>query len=89
MISDNARAGMQQAPARSLFNALGFTPEEMKIYNHSVIGREQDKQIRDRICKTDRTYYPIKKSCYVKIALRFGLVDGFTKNVFATISLFD
>lgn len=66
-----------------------FTPEEMKIYNHSVIGREQDKQIRDRICKTDRTYYPIKKSCYVKIALRFGLVDGFTKEVFATISLFD
>ena len=30
MISDNARAGMQQAPVRSLFNALGFTPEEMK-----------------------------------------------------------
>ena len=30
MISDNARAGMQQAPAISLFNALGFTPEEMK-----------------------------------------------------------
>ena len=30
MISDNARAGMQQAPARSLFNALGFTPEGMK-----------------------------------------------------------
>ncbi len=30
MRSDNARAGMQQAPARSLFNALGFTREEMK-----------------------------------------------------------
>ena len=30
MKSDNARAGMQQAPARSLFNALGFTQEEMK-----------------------------------------------------------
>ena len=30
MISDHARAGMQQAPARSLFNALGFTEEEMK-----------------------------------------------------------
>ena len=29
MQSDNARAGMQQAPARSLFNALGFTKEEM------------------------------------------------------------
>ena len=30
MQSDNARLGMQQAPARSLFNALGFTGEEMK-----------------------------------------------------------
>ncbi len=30
MKSDNARKGMQQAPARSLFNALGFTGEEMK-----------------------------------------------------------
>ncbi|MCR4695312.1 MAG: dihydroxy-acid dehydratase [Pseudobutyrivibrio sp.] len=30
MRSDNARAGIQQAPARSLFNALGFTSEEMK-----------------------------------------------------------
>ena len=30
MQSDNARAGMQQAPARSLFNALGFTPEALK-----------------------------------------------------------
>ena len=30
MKSDNARAGMKQAPARSLFNALGFTAEEMK-----------------------------------------------------------
>ncbi|MBR6399469.1 MAG: dihydroxy-acid dehydratase, partial [Lachnospiraceae bacterium] len=30
MISDNMKAGMQQAPARSLLNALGFTPEEVK-----------------------------------------------------------
>ena len=29
MKSDNARAGMQQAPARSLFNALGFTQERI------------------------------------------------------------
>ena len=66
-----------------------LTADELKIYNYSVLAREQDKQVRDRICKTDKTYYPIKKSCYVKLALRFGLVDGFTKNVFATISLFD
>jgi len=66
-----------------------LTSDELKIYNYCVLAREQDKQVRDRICKTDKTYYPIKKSCYVKLALRFGLVDGFTKNVFATISLFD
>lgn len=30
MKSDNVKTGMQQAPHRSLFNALGFTEEEMK-----------------------------------------------------------
>ncbi|MEE0956403.1 MAG: dihydroxy-acid dehydratase [Eubacterium sp.] len=30
MISDNMKSGMQQAPARSLLNALGWTKEEMK-----------------------------------------------------------
>lgn len=30
MKSDNMKSGMQQAPARSLLNALGWTPEEMK-----------------------------------------------------------
>ena len=30
MKSDNVKSGMQQAPHRSLFNALGFTEEEIK-----------------------------------------------------------
>lgn len=30
MKSDNMKAGIQQAPARSLLNALGYTPEEVK-----------------------------------------------------------
>ena len=29
MRSDNVKKGMQQAPHRSLFNALGFTKEDM------------------------------------------------------------
>ena len=66
-----------------------LTDDEIVIYKHSILAREQDKIIRDRICKTDKTYYLIKKSCYVKFALRFGLVDGFTKEVFETISLYD
>ncbi len=30
MKSDNMKSGLQQAPARSLLNALGFTPEEIR-----------------------------------------------------------
>ena len=30
MRSDNVKKGMQQAPHRSLFNALGFTKEELE-----------------------------------------------------------
>ena len=64
-----------------------FTDDELKVFKYCVLARVQDKEIRDRICKTDKTFYPNKKSCYVKLALGFDLVDGFTKNVFATISL--
>ncbi len=57
MRSDNARAGMQQAPARSLFNALGFTPEEMKkpmvgivsSYNEIVPGHMNIDKIVDAV----------------------------------------
>ncbi len=57
MISDNARAGMQQAPARSLFNALGFTGEELKkpmvgivsSYNEIVPGHMNLDKIVDAV----------------------------------------
>lgn len=57
MISDNARAGMQQAPARSLFNALGFTAEELKkpmvgivsSYNEIVPGHMNLDKIVDAV----------------------------------------
>lgn len=57
MTSDNARAGMQQAPARSLFNALGFTQEEMKkpmvgivsSYNEIVPGHVNIDKIVDAV----------------------------------------
>ena len=31
MKSDNVKKGMQQAPHRSLFNALGYTKEELDL----------------------------------------------------------
>ena len=33
MRSDAVKTGMQQAPHRSLFNALGMTKEEMENFN--------------------------------------------------------
>ena len=57
MKSDNARAGMKQAPARSLFNALGFTAEEMRkpivgivsSYNEIVPGHINLDKIVDAV----------------------------------------
>ena len=57
MLSDHIKTGMQQAPHRSLFNALGFTPEEMKkplvgiisSYNEIVPGHMNLDKIVDAV----------------------------------------
>ena len=57
MKSDNAKSGMQQAPARSLFNALGFTKDELKkpmvgivsSYNEIVPGHMNIDKIVDAV----------------------------------------
>lgn len=56
-----------------------LTDDEIIIFNYSILERESDKIILDRICKTPRTYYKIKKSCYIKVALYFNLINGFKK----------
>ena len=57
MRSDNAKSGMQQAPARSLFRALGLTDEEMErplvgivsSYNEIVTGHMNLDKIVDAV----------------------------------------
>ncbi len=57
MRSDNAKSGMQQAPARSLFRALGLTDEELKkpligivsSYNEIVPGHMNLDKIVDAV----------------------------------------
>ena len=57
MRSDNAKSGMQQAPARSLFRALGLTEEEMarpligvvSSYNEIVPGHMNLDKIVDAV----------------------------------------
>ena len=67
MISDNARAGMQQAPARSLFNALGFTPEEMTLIL-DILKDGKSKEERQKIKKKSKVgkahgTAPVRKCC--------------------------
>ena len=57
MQSDNVKKGMQQAPHRSLFNALGFTQEELRkplvgiisSYNEIVPGHMNLDKIVDAV----------------------------------------
>ena len=54
MKSDNVKSGMQQAPHRSLFNALGFTEEEMKkpmavSYTHLPEIVAEAKKVLDKV----------------------------------------
>ena len=57
MNSDKVREGIQQAPHRSLFNALGYTKEEMRkpmigvvcSYNEIVPGHMNLDKIADAV----------------------------------------
>ena len=57
MRSDNAKSGMQQAPARSLYRALGLTEEELarplvgvvSSYNEIVPGHMNLDKIVDAV----------------------------------------
>lgn len=68
---------------------LSLTDDELKILNYGIGERETDKELMDRICKSYKTYLLIKKSCYVKIALRFNLVKSMEKTILKTISITD
>lgn len=52
-----------------------FTDDELKVFQYSIEDRETDKELCDRVRKTYKTYFVIKKSCYVKVALKFNLLS--------------
>ena len=64
MRSDSVKTGAQQAPHRSLFNALGYTEEERRrpmigivsSYNEIVPGHMNLDKITDAVIETDRIY---------------------------------
>ena len=61
---------------------MQMTDDELIIFNYSLEEREIDKVIMNRINKSNHKYYQIKKSCYLKIALTFGLVCSIEENAY-------
>ncbi len=68
---------------------LSLTDDELKIFHYGIEERETDKELMDRVSKSYKTYLIIKKSCYIKVALRFSLVKNMEKTVFKAISVID
>ncbi len=78
MKSDNVKSGMQQAPhQKSLFNALGFTEEEMErplvgivsSYNEIVPGSYESGQDRTQAVKMRRCRWLAVRRSYSRRSL--------------------
>ena len=75
--------------AKIKYLKLNLTDDELTIFRYGIEERETDKELMDRIRKSYKTYLIIKKSCYIKIALRFSLVKNMDKAIFKAISIMD
>ena len=64
-----------------------MTDDEIRILNYSIIERETDAEVQARICKYSRTFYQIKKSCYVKIILKFNLLDRKVNSIIERVKI--
>ena len=51
MKSDAVTKGMQQAPHRSLFNALGLTPEELDKPLVGIVSSDRKTSCRERVLR--------------------------------------
>lgn len=66
-----------------------LTKEEKEILKLSIMEREDNSVLCDKLAKEYKAVYWIKKSCYVKVALRFNLVKEKEKAIISTVSVFD
>ena len=71
------------------FLKSNLTDDELIIFHYGIEEKETDTEIMDRVCKSYKTYLIIKKSCYIKVALRFNLVKNAENTIFKTIIIFD
>ena len=66
-----------------------FTDDESIVFKYSLEECETDKEIMNRICKTSQRYYQIKKSCYIKIGLCFGILKPKESKQLRTIAQYE
>lgn len=52
-----------------------LTDDEWKIFHYAIEQGESSEVIMERINRSEKTYYKIKKSAFLKIALEFNLIE--------------
>ena len=72
MKSDNVKKGMQQAPHRSLFNALGFTEEEMQKPLVGIVSSYRYERMLPTIVTTNLSGKAIREKYGDRLADRFN-----------------
>ncbi len=66
-----------------------LTKEEKEVLKLSIIDREPNDVLCNKLVKQYKAVYWIKKSCYVKVALRFNLVNEREKAILKAVSVLD
>ena len=60
--------------------------DELIVFHYCIEERETNEEVCDRMCKSMKTFLHIKKSCYVKVALRLNLTKKLEKAVLKAIN---
>ncbi len=63
-----------------------LSDDELLVFHYSIEERETNAQVSDRMCRSMKTFLHIKKSCFVKVALKLGLTDNLDKIILKTIN---
>lgn len=63
-----------------------FTEEEIMIFKYSLEAGEKDEVIQEKTRYYNNKFYCIKNSLYFKLALKYNLINPYTRNIAETVS---
>ena len=59
-----------------------LTDSERLVFKYSIMNGELDEIVQDKVGLSYKTYQQTKKSCYIKVAIKFNLTKGLEKSIF-------